>query len=65
MTLTCLADLRGAAAASVAHDGYKASIQASTTLLAAAASNRAERRVRLAAVRTLGCVDVPTHTGAL
>lgn len=63
--LTCLADLRGAAAASVAHDGYKASIQAGTTLLAAAAAHRAERRVRLAAVCTLRRVDVTTHTGAL
>lgn len=63
--LTCLADLGGAAAAPVAHDGYKAGIEAGAPLLAAAAAHCAERRIWLAAIRTLRSVDVAAYTCAL
>lgn len=62
--LTRATDLRSAAAATVANNGDHPRAQAGAPLLAAA-THRAQRRVRLAAIGALLRVDLATHAGAL
>lgn len=62
--LTCLAELRGAAAASGREDGDDALAEARAPLLDPRAE-APERRVRLAAVGVLHAVDLAAHAGAL